>query len=298
MNNIEIEIMNMSAFMKGYCKPIDTITAQGFLIRGATEYQLAIPFDKEGDYSDEFVGIKLSKGSITFDGKSFNVLYLHAVDTIDLEKFACIGQQFLSLKSRKAIIENPYDWCDRWREIFGDSIKHKMIFDVLGEMMALRAILKTDPTVKWEGPNSGSQDIVGEKHLYEVKTTTAKKESVVHINSAIQLKGSKPESLVFVRLERMPYGETIDKLEADLIALGYPKNEIEACLLEKGIIKGSKYRKVSYDLIEIRDYPVSPETFPTVSLEKLNEGAPMRNITDYQLTLDLDTVPYTSLFAK
>lgn len=155
-------------------------------------------------------------------------------------------------------------------------------------MLALREIIKFDKTVKWMGPKSGSQDIVGEKRLYEVKTTTNKKETVVHINSSIQLLGEKPESLILVRLEVKPYTNSIDSVEEELIKLGVPKEEIEECLLQKGLCKGSKYRKVPYDLIEILSYEMTDERFPRISLDDLNKNAPMKIITDYELTLSLD----------
>ena len=298
MNAIELEIRNMSAYVTGFCKPLNNPFVNGYLIRSANEYQIAIPFDFDEDYVDEFVGIKMNTGPLNFGGQVIKVIYLHAADTVSIDKFVPIAYQFLQLRYREAILANPYAWFDEWRDIFGDSIKHKMIYDVLGEMLALREILKSDGTAKWQGPKNGSQDIVGEHHLYEVKTTTSKKETVVHINSAIQLLGEKPESLILVRLEVKPYANSIDSVKEELIQLGVPEDEIEECLLQKGLTKGSRYRKVSYDLIEILSYDVTEAMFPKITLEQLNDSAPLKNITDYELTLSLDSIPHTVIVAK
>lgn len=298
MNAIEMEIRNMSAYVVGSCKKIKNIFADGYLIRSSSEYQIAIPFDSNEEYVDEFVGIRMNSGTLNYEGQVIKVLYLHAVDTVNIEKFVPIAHQFIQVRYRSAILANPYAWFDEWRDIFGDSIKHKSIYDVLGEMLALREILKFDSTAKWLGPKGGTQDIVGEKHLYEVKTTTSKKTTVVHINSSLQLLGEKPESLILVRLEVKPYANSIDSVKEELIALGVPEEDIEECLLQKGLCKGSKYRKATYDLLEMLSFDVNEKQFPKISLDDLNKNAPLKNITDYELTLALDGMPHSVIFTK
>ncbi|MDY6392592.1 MAG: PD-(D/E)XK motif protein [Bacilli bacterium] len=298
MNAIELEIRNMAAYVIDTCKRIDNMFANGWLIRSANEYQIAIPFSSEEEYVDEFVGIKMNTGILNVEGEVHRVLYLHVVDSVNMEKFMPIAYQFLQVRFRREILKDPYAWFDEWRDIFGDSIKRKSIFDVLGEMLAFREILKFDKTVKWMGPKSGSQDIVGKDHLYEVKTTTSKKETIVHINSAIQLLGEKPESLILVRLEAKPYASSIDSVEAELVAMGIPEDDIEECLHQKGLTKGSKYRKITYDLIEVLSYNVTKDIFPQITLKQLNENAPLKNIIDYELMLSLDSVPHKTIFSK
>jgi len=298
MNAIELEIRNMSAYVVGSVKRIKNIFADGYLVRSPNEYQIAIPFDREGDFSDDFVGIHMNSGDLEYAGEKIHVLYLHASDTLDIIKLVPIAEQFIWVSSRSQILDDPYGWFDEWRKIFGDSVKKQSVSDVVAEMVAFREIRKIDPTVKWMGPKGGSQDIVGKDHLYEVKSTTTKSGTKVFINSAIQLMGNKPESLVFVRLEYKPYGETIESIKEDLLASGYPEEEVEANLARKGILKGSKYRKIGYEIIEILSYDVTPDIFPKITLSDLNEKAPLNNIIDYQLTLSLDTLPSTSIFKK
>lgn len=298
MNAVELEIRNMNAYVPGYCKQISNSFVDGYLIRSTNEYQVAIPFDSSEDYVDEFVGIRMNNGKLNYGNNIINVLYLHAVDTINIEKFVPIAYQFIQVRYRNGILTDPYAWFDEWRDIFGDSIKHKTIYDVLGEMLAFREILKTDNTAKWLGPKGGSQDIVGQSHLYEVKTTTSKKETVVHINSAVQLLGEKPESLVLVRLEAKPYTNSIDSVKEELVRMNVPEDEIEECLLQKGLTKGSKYRKITYDLLEMLSYDVSEAMFPKITLVDLNRNAPLKNIMDYELTLSLDSAPHNTIFKK
>ena len=84
----------------------------------------------------------------------------------------------------------------------------------------------------------------------------------------------------------------------EIFAQGVPEEEIEECLHQKGLIKGSKYRKITYDLIEILSYDVTAEVFPKITLEQHNDSAPLKNITDYELTLSLDSIPRKAIFTK
>lgn len=298
MNETEYAIKNISALIPGFVKRIDNSYADGYLSRTENEFQIAIPYDGVEDFSDEFVGIYLRTGVVSFGGQEIRALYLHASNKIDIGKFVPIAEQFLSKSNRKPITTDPHGWFDEWRQIFGDTIKHQSAFDVLGELMALREVYKKDKTAKWAGPTSGSQDIVCEKQLVEVKTTTQKKVSQVYVHSAIQLVDKKPLFLYFVRLELKPFCESIDTVEQDLIKAGYSEDELEAGLSDKGLIKGSKLRKITYDLLELSSFAVDKENFPLISLEQLNKSAPKHNICDFQLLLDLVGVSHHTIYLK
>jgi len=297
MNNTQAQIRNLPFLLVNKAYEINNSVADGFLVRAQHEYQIAIPYQGP-DYFDEFVGISISTNEFDYEGKTFPVLYLHAKDDISMDQLAPIAEEFLLKKNRAFLTANPEEWFDGWRKIFGDAMRKYSPYDVLGEMIALREVYKKDKTAKWMGPKSGSQDIVCEKQVIEVKTTTRKKESEIHVNSAVQLAADKPEFLMFVRLEYTSQGLTIDDLKDELVKVGYSETKIEDNLVQKGMLKGSKSRRIPYDVLEVSLYPVNKNTFPIISLEKINELAPTKNIMDYQLLLDLNTIPHKVLYEK
>ena len=296
MNNYLInQIKKMPFMLNGTVIEINNENGCGFLYNGQLEYAIAIPYDYEEDISEEFVGISLSTNFLNYGETSIKVLYLHASNTIDIDKFAYVGAHFLDNSNRDKILFDPCKWVDEWKEIFGDSIKHKMVYDVIGELVSLKYIYQNDNTAKWEGPNNGTHDIVTNDTLYEVKSTQLKTDSKVTINSAFQLMPEKKERLYFCRLELKPYSNSINSLVDDLVLLGYNKNELEIALQKLGYRKGSRARSICYDVLEIRSYEVNDYNFPVISLESINKLGPQNNILNYTLTLDLNCISYTKI---
>ena len=84
--------------------------------------------------------LNLSTNFLNYGETSIKVLYLHASNTIDIDKFAYVGAHFLDNSNRDKNLFNPCKWVDEWKEIFGDSIKHKMVYDVIGELISLKYI--------------------------------------------------------------------------------------------------------------------------------------------------------------
>ena len=174
-------------------------------------------------------------------------------------------------------------------------MESKMIYDVIGELIALKYIYTIDKSAIWEGPNRGTHDIVCDSFLYEVKSTKLKNDNLVSINSAFQLSNEKKEKLIFCRLELKPYSNSINTLVKELVCLGYDESSLESALYNLGYGRGSRNRDLCYDVLEIKSYDVNNENFPLISLEKLNELGPKNNIVNYSLVLDLKTIPCESL---
>lgn len=283
-------------FMKiGNAVNVGDIEYPSYLIRGIDKYSLAIPYSLDKEISDEFVGIEISTSYLNFENNSIKVLYLQAVETINLDKFAYIGSHFLDPNNRKSILADPYKWIDEWKDIFGNSLKKKMVYDVIGELISLRYIYKDDQTASWEGPKNGTHDIVSNSILYEVKSTQKKLKAEITINSVFQLNNEKTLKIYFCRLEYKPYSYSINSLVKELDIFGYDINQLESSLDELGYRKGSRFRDVSYDVLEIREYTVSKDTFPLLSLETINTHAPKNNIISYNITLDLNSIEYVKI---
>ena len=270
-----------------------------YLAKTIDTYGIAIPYNGEKKIYDTFVGMELLSSFVIFDKKEIPVLALRAPKTVSIDNFSLIAEDFISPNNRSFILNDPYDWVEKWKEIFGNSIKNKMVYDIIGELFVLRETYKKDKTVVWVGRKGGTHDIVAEKEIFEVKTTIRKTENVVEINSSYQLSTEKTTHLAFVRVEEKPHSElSINSLVEDLSNLGYDKNEIEKYLDNEGYKIGSRYRNITYDLLSYYLYDITKKSFPVIGLDKINTLAPLENIIGYRLTIDLLPIEKTVVFEK
>lgn len=261
-----------------------------YLNRSLSGYAIAIPFNDERTYNETFVGISLSTNMLNVNNESFKVLYLFMNETGDLKKFSYIGAEFIDINNRSSLLSNPYVWVDSWREMFGDSKKKYLITDVLAELIVLKHLFKEDKSAKWLGPKDGTHDIVLDGKVVEVKSTKNKTNSYVSINNRFQINPSLNEELYFVRLEGKPYAICIDSVVDELVALGYPRNELEDSLKELGYEIGSRKRKASFNILSMTSYKVTEDTFPIISLDTLNNLTKSKNIIGFKLTIDLSSI--------
>ena len=298
MTDLENQTLKVFLMKENTLLPIEDDGCISYLFRGINRLSIAIPFDLDIEVKHSFVSMKLEKSFVNFENKSIKSLCLSASENVDPEKFAIIASDFASAKNRRILESNPFEWVDKWRILFGDSLKKKMVYDVLGELVALKTVYQMDKTVVWMGPSGGTHDIVGDMNIFEVKTTQKKTEYLVSINSSYQLSMTKPTNLVFVRLEKKPYCLTINKIVSDLISLGYSKKDLEESLESLGYPKGDRSRDDSYDILSILQYPINRETFPLFTIDDINRFAPKSNITSYSIGIDLNNIDHISIFEK
>ena len=281
---------------KAYQIIVDDLTT--YILRVNGLFYICIPFNKR-NVNEKFVGFQIKTEIINYNGDSIECLCVIANPDSDPDKLMLIAEDFANSQNRKQITSDPYDWIDKWRTIFGDSLSKKMVYDVVGELIALKECYKKDETFCWEGPKGGTHDIVGNKSIVEVKTTILKKNFAVGIHSAYQLSQEKETYLYFVRLERKPYCQSINTLVRDLKLLGFPEAELEESLSKQGYGKGARSRDYTYDLLSIYAYRISKETFPIFGLEDINnQFAPYKNITGYTLEIDLSSVNHEVIYEK
>lgn len=290
MENLIFEIQKLSLMKIGSVYPVRQGEDIVYLNRSNSGYAIAIPFEDERTFNENFVGISLSTNILNVNEKSFKVLYLFMNDTGDLKKFSFIGAEFIDINNRSSLLSNPYVWVDTWKEMFGDSKKKYMITDVLAELFALKYLYSQDKSAKWQGPKDGTHDIVLDGKVVEVKSTTHKTNSYISINSRFQINPTLNEELFFVRLEPKPYASSIDTLVDELCMMGYSQNELEESLKEMGYRKGNRTRKMSYNILSMVSYKVNERNFPIISLDTLNNGTESKNIVGFKLTLDLSGI--------
>lgn len=298
MNNLEKQIATIFLMNKGTIMPINLEGCPGYLARGINNFNAAIPFNLDIDIEEEFVGLKIFKTFVNYEGNSIKSLCISASETIDVNKFSIVVNDFLSADNRRTLLTDPFDWIDKWKEIFGDSLKKKKVYDVLGEMIALKCCFEKDKTFVWTGPDSGTHDIVGEEKIVEVKSTNKKTGSTVNINSSYQLSAEKPTYLFLIRLEKKPYSLSINSLASNLVDLGYPEQQLERSLVLCGYKKGNRLRDETYDLLEALSYEISKNQFPIMSIEDINRFAPRKNIVGYSIEIDLVGLEHTKVLFK
>lgn len=299
MSKIEEAIKNLFLMSNDTLMPITLDNITSYLAKNNVSYSVAIPFEFTKPINEEFVGMDFFTSYANFDDKTVPVLVLKAPYTVDVDKLILIAADFIKLENRDSIVSNPFEWIDKWKEIFGDSIKKKMVFDVIGELLALKTFYLKNKTLKWVGQEKGTHDIVGENNIYEVKSTLKKTENVVGIHSSYQLSNDKDTKLVFVRLEKKPHSSlSINLLLKDLISLGYDSNELEKSLEFIGFKIGNRLRDDTYDLLSLYIYDVTIDNFPIISIEDINKYAPHNNILGYELKVDLTPIEKTILFEK
>jgi hypothetical protein len=84
----------------------------------------------------------------------------------------------------------------------------------------------------------------------------------------------------------------------ELVQKGYLEKELEKALESSGYIKGNRLREETYDLLEVSSYKVDKDHFPLISIDGINELAPMKNIIGYTLQLDLSRIEHLVIFQK
>ena len=289
LNEIKIYGLNIAT-------QIDDDLNNGLIIRLENSYGVALPYDSNTPIYYEFVGVKVETQLINYKDLSINALFLSADNSIRIEQFVYIAQSFLDKDNRDKVLSKTFEWIEEWKNIFGNSIKNYMVYDVLGELESLLVLYKIDKSLKWMGPVHGSYDISGKTVSYEVKSSISKGPRIIKTSSSRQLSDKIDERLLFVSLESDYNGDTINKLVKKLVENGYDYEELERKLECIGYKKGSQQRDIGYRLIGIYLYKVDKNTFPIISLEEINKYSNYKSIINYSLTLDLTGIPFETIF--
>ena len=257
---------------------------KAILYKEPNEFGVAFNFNDDRDILDKFVNIVLETKYI--GGQK--ILYLHSKKKIDLNKFALIAGNFLEPDNREYILNNPYDWCEEWKNIFGNSKKTMLISDLVAELVVYRELAKERNDISWGASRKTSNDFELSDFSVEVKSTTNKINTIMSINSNYQLKGDKPIFVYYCRLERVEHKNTINTLVNELVNLGIDELFLEEELKKIGYPKGVKEREFSFEILEIRSYDVSKKGFPQIDLAKINSTAGTENIIKFSLELNIN----------
>lgn len=259
------------------------------------EYGVYIPYKGDKTINERFNLVYLKTMIITVSNVTTQVLTLSCKHETYKNEFATICYDFINLgennKNRNLILDNPFEWFDRWKSLIGNRKTNLTVYDVLGEMQTLIYLYSIGNTPSWNAMNQGTHDIETDKESYEVKSTIKKTNKEITISSQYQLsKDNKKELyLSYCMFEQSDLGICIDDLSIKLIDYGFDKNELEIYLEECGFALGKKEREKKYIIREMNLYHVD-ENFPKLNLEHFKTGKLPEGVLYYSYIIELSNV--------
>lgn len=254
------------------------------------EYGVVIPFNKQDDIAESFNNIEFK--TITFDGSKFLGLFCDIKDFI--ESFASLAWDFIKCgkndENRISILNNPYDWFEKWKKFVGNYDKSLMVYDIIGELKCFLLLAEEGKKPQWTSTNLSCHDIEVEGESYEVKTTLSHTGKTIHISSLEQLttEGNVPLNLLFVRVQESQNGDSIKSLRDELVNKQYiDEKEIDAYLSQKGYSpKKAEYSNVKYVVYHIFKYKIDDQ-FPKITLDNFKDGKLPKGVESISYTIEL-----------
>ena len=279
--------------------PIMTLPSEypAYVIRIPDGYGVAIEVDKGLEVSEKFNNIKFHTGVMTLDGTTQNYLILRSAFEEFRHEFAFMCAEFVDPGengvNRKSLLQDPYTWWAKWKEMVGNVNRDQRVYSVIAEMMVLDHKYKTDITTEWAAAKLGSHDIECAEESCEVKSTTKRYGAEIIISSQHQLEHIKRLFIYFCRLEESKEGVSINEMKTRLVADGYNEGKLEAELEKMGFERGSNSRQKKYKKLEGRIYEVD-DSFPRIVQSSFKNDKYPDAITHIQYTVDLDGIEYTT----
>lgn len=222
------------------------------------------------------------------------VNYLVLCSQAPTRGFAVLCSEFLDpgengeiRAERKA---DPVAWWGSWCELLGNRNARQRVYDVIGEMVALRFLQLRGGDPIWRGPHAGRYDIECSNILYEVKSTQSRNSKRFQAHGLFQFDEHKrEEKLFYCRLEEAESGVSINSLERDLIAGGYDRFELDVALGVLGYPAGKSVRDRQYAIVSMELFDVD-EDFPHIESASFVGGALPLGVVSMNYDVDLSSV--------
>lgn len=268
-----------------------------FVIRIPDGFGVAIPVHEDMEVAENFNSCKFRTGHLAIGGNPSNYLMLISAFEEYRYEFASLCAELISPgedgKDRKALIEHPLDWWKRWKELVGNDIKEREVYNIIAEMRVLEHKLINDPSAEWTATHMGSHDIECAEESCEVKSTCRRYGAEITVSGQHQLIHKKPLYLYFLRMEKSVEGISVNDMQQRLIDAGYDPGKLETELQHQGLEHGASIRNQKYKILEKRKYIVNDD-FPGITNESFKDNHVPSGITHIVYTVDLDTISYTA----
>lgn len=284
-----------SQFSQGLRK-IKSADEESWTIRESNYYGVAILNTHKIEINEQFSNVRLFSSEFQISGgEIINLLILSSELNHLRNEFAIICAQFLELgenrENRLLLQTEPFEWWKKWRDLLGNSIKNKKVYDVIGELYCVLHLLESkEKNIIWQGPSMNSHDIETETMSLDVKTTIIKYAETVTISGQFQLQSNKTLYIYMCKLEESSKGNSIDDLLELIVNAGGHRSHYEEKINQLGYGLGSRDRKVKYNKLEGKRYLVDAN-FPAITPSSFVSGKIPDNITKIEYTIDLVGIP-------
>lgn len=244
---------------------------------------------------EKFMSIDVYNDLEFVDGQEVNVLKMGCTDESMRNEFAGICNLFIEMgidsENRTLLQNEPVKWTTKYEQMLGNTIRKKMVHDVLAELLVLEYFEFNKIPNSWRGPDSSTKDFDLFEYYVDVKSTKMRIDSKISISSQYQLQSDKPMKIYFCRLETMESGETINKVAARLENLGYNGLKLENKLSALGFPANSKERDIGFDILEKKVYAVD-EGFPAITPHSFKNDRLPDNVLSISYTIDLSNINF------
>ncbi|MEF7522835.1 PD-(D/E)XK motif protein [Erysipelothrix rhusiopathiae] len=277
-------------------RTIKTADEKSWTIRESNYYGVAIMNINNLEINEQFSNVRLFSSEFQINGgERINLLILSSELNHLRNEFAIICAQFLepgeNKENRILLQTEPFEWWKKWRDLLGNSIKHKKIYDVIGELYCALFLLESkEKNLIWQGPSMNSHDIETETISLDVKTTLIKYAETVTISGQFQLQSNKTLYIYMCKLEESSKGNSIDDLLELIVTAGGRRSDYEEKISQLGYRHGSRDRKIKYRKLEGKRYLVDT-AFPAITPSSFVSGKIPDNITKIEYTIDLVGIP-------
>lgn len=258
--------------------------------REKERYGVAIPYSGE-EFHESFNSCYIDSDTFSILGTNCQrFLILSSIGESSRNEFATVCAHFVNPgdngENRSSINDNPKTWWIHWRDLMGNAVREKNVYDVIAEMLVLKHLYMQDHSIQWTAAIEGTKDIENASHSFEVKSTKKRESSKITISSIFQLDTQKPVSLYFCRVEESAQGVSIEDAKKLLVDVGFDGAVIENRLQNLGI-KNSFERTKKFRILETKKFEID-DRFPRITLSSFKGDVLPKGIAGISYSVDLD----------
>lgn len=296
--NLADEIKLHFSSSRNGIRPLDKLIDDNetFTIKEEYSYGVGVVNRNNVIINEKFANVFLTNKNYVYNGEEINLLVLSSTLFSHHLEFSYLCAQFVTFgpkgENRKALIQNPLTWWEKWQELLGNSIKNQTASAVIGELYVYYMDVKNGQKTSWLGPESSSHDLQNENYHIEVKSTLSKYKNEITISSQFQLKRDNDLYIAFIKLEESMDGYSINGLINELKMLGQDYSSINKMVVKLGFEEGSSIRdNKKYRVNELRYYRVD-ESFPQITEDQFKGNKFPNRIKKIVYDIDLEGIEY------
>lgn len=297
-------LSNWETDILGYAQSIGDLESMGYpawTVKIDDSYGVAIPYSGTEEINESFANARIRSTSIKDLAGGIKQALVLTTDTSDIKMpFAVLCEALVDPgengNQRVLIESSPVLWWKEWKELLGNRNIDERIYDVLGELCALKYAIERGEEANWNGPDGATYDIETDERFIEVKSSINRGRREVTISNQFQLHppGKKLDLILCCFEPSIVSGVSIDSVIQEFFELGYNTNLLNRKLETRGFERGMSARKKKFLLHEMLLYPVKDD-FPCITPESFIGGVLPEGINKISYTVDLSGMTPVSL---